>query len=286
MSKKQSLGRGIDSLLPTDFSVEAVVDPGEQVKNIPIKDIVANPDQPRKNFDQEAIKELSKSIKQHGIIQPLVVTPAGKQFRIVAGERRYRAAKEAELKKLPVIVRDHKELEEVEIALVENVQRVDLSPLEQAASIAKLRDQFSLSVAQVATKLGKSEAAVSNTMRLLQLPPAAIHALQENKISEGHARAILALKTDEKLQNDLLSKIITQGWSVRHAELYVTQRKSQKSSAKVSSKLSAGTQKLYGNLPQKWQKKVSISEKNSDKGSIKISYDSTDELQNILKNLK
>jgi len=169
-AKKNGLGRGFESLIPTDFSLSDVASPGEQVKNIPIEKILVNPAQPRKQFDEDSLKELAQSIKQHGIIQPLVVTPKGDKYRIVAGERRYRASKIANISSIPAIIRNHAELEELEIALVENVQRVDLSPLEQAISIVKLRDQFSLSLTQISKKLGKAETTISNTIRLLHLP--------------------------------------------------------------------------------------------------------------------
>ena len=194
MAKNTGLGRGFDGLIPTSLDVADVATPGESVKKVAISKIVPNPEQPRKHFDESSLKEMAASIKQHGIIQPLVVTPYKDKYRIVAGERRYRASLLAKLEKLPVIIRDHEELEELEIALVENVQRVDLSPLEQAVSIVRLRDQFSLSIGEIAKKLGKAETTVSNIVRLLQLPKAAVIALQKNQISEGHARAILALK--------------------------------------------------------------------------------------------
>ncbi len=191
---KTGLGRGFEGLIPVGLDIADVAAPGEHIKSVAIDIIVANPDQPRREFDEKALQELAVSIKEHGIIQPLVVTPHGDKFRIVAGERRFRASKIAGIAKLPVIVRNHEELEQLEIALVENVQRVDLSPLEQAVSIVRLRDQFSLTPKQIAGKLGKAETTVSNIVRLLQLPKEAVESLKSGQISEGHARAILALK--------------------------------------------------------------------------------------------
>src|SRR6056297_1657281 len=138
MKGKQGLGKGFEGLIPTGFDVSSVVSPGESVRQIELSRLHPNPDQPRKSFDEAALKELASSIGQHGIIQPLVATPSDSGFRIIAGERRFRAAQIQGLKKVPVLVRDHKELEELEIALVENVQRVDLSPLETAVSIVRL----------------------------------------------------------------------------------------------------------------------------------------------------
>ncbi len=279
---KQSLGRGFDSLIPQNFSLEDVATPSEQIKQVAIDKIVINPEQPRKSFDETALLELSKSIKQHGIIQPLVVTPFDDKYRIVAGERRYRASKLAGLKKIPAVIRDHEELEELEIALVENVQRVDLTPLEQAVSIVKLRDQFSLTPKEIASKLGKAETTVSNIVRLLQLPTGAVKAMQKNQITEGHARAILALKTDEKMQNELLNKIITQKLSVREAEQFVKQNKS---SDKHKKTLSPETQRLVNDLDKGTRGKVSIQEKSKTSGKITIKYASIDELNSIIKSL-
>jgi ParB family chromosome partitioning protein len=282
---KQALGKGFDGLIPIGFDVGSVVDKGEQIRDIAIEMIVANPDQPRKSFDEKSLEELSHSIKQHGVIQPIVVSKhKDNTYRIVAGERRWRASQLAGLKKLPAIVRDHKELEEIEIALVENIQRVDLSPLETAVSIVKLRDQFSLSASEIAKKLGKAETTVSNIIRLLQLPKQAVEAMQENRITEGHARAILALKTDEEAQLDLLNNIVVQGLSVRDAEKYVHEHKSIMSSNKNS--YSKETKSIINGLKNPLKDTVSIREK-SKKGTgvITIAYKSSDELKQYLKSI-
>lgn len=282
---KQALGKGFDGLIPVGFDVGSVVDKGDTIKEVATDKIVANPDQPRKSFDESALKELSNSIKQHGIIQPLVVsTHRDGLFRIVAGERRYRASQLAGLKKLPVIVRDHKELEEIEIALVENIQRVDLSPLETAVSIVKLRDQFSLTPKQIAKKLGKAETTVSNIVRLLQLPKQAIEAMQENRISEGHARAILSLKADEKAQLKLLNTIIVQNLSVRDAEKFVHEQKGIKTSQK--NEYSKETKKIVNGLKKPLKNTISIREK-SKKGTgvITIKYKSLEELEKYLQSI-
>jgi ParB family chromosome partitioning protein len=279
---KQALGRGFEGLIPTNFDVSEVASPGEHIRNIELSKIIPNPDQPRKDFDNELIKELSVSIKQHGIIQPLVVTPQKDKYRIVAGERRYRASELAGLKKVPVVIRNHEELEELEIALVENVQRVDLSPIEQALSIVKLHEQFSMSYKDISKKLGKAETTISNIVRLLQLPKPAIDALRKNKISEGHARAILALKTDEKLQLELLNKIITQGMSVRQAEAFVHTSKSiQKPVSSKNKLVTKHAQVLLKGLNKSLTGKVTISEKTEKTGSITIKYSNTSELDDL-----
>jgi ParB family chromosome partitioning protein len=282
---KQALGKGFDGLIPVGFDVGSVVSKGEHIRQLAVESIIANPDQPRKSFDDNSLQELARSIKQHGIIQPIVVSKhESGSYRIVAGERRWRASQLAGLSKLPAIVRDHKELEEIEIALVENIQRVDLSPLETAVSIMKLRDQFSLTPKQISKKLGKAETTVSNIIRLLQLPEQAVKAMQENRISEGHARAILALKTDEKAQLDLLNNIIVHKLSVRDAEKYVHEHKSIQLADK--NKYSAEIKKAVSELSGPLKDAVSIREK-SKKGSgvITIKYKNLQELKTYLQNL-
>jgi len=210
-------------LLPPDFDVNLLLDPNDRIQKINVEAIVANAEQPRRHFDEEALNELAQSIKQYGILQPLIARPAnGNGYMLIAGERRLRAAKIAGLTSVPVIIRSPKEHEQLEIALVENVQRVDLSPLEQAASIERLHQQFNLSLSEIARRLGKATSTVNNIVRLLQLPRAAIAALQEQKITEGHARSILALKDTPERQTELLELIIQKGWSVRQAERFVT----------------------------------------------------------------
>lgn len=283
-AKKSVLGRGFEGLIPTGMDVADVASPGEHIKDMTIDKIIANPDQPRKEFDQKTLEELAASITEHGILQPLIVTPRGDSYRIVAGERRYRAAIIAKLTKIPVIIRDHEALEELEIALVENVQRVDLSPLEQAVSIVRLRDQFSMSHSDIAKKLGKAETTISNIIRLLQLPKEAVEALQKNQITEGHARAILALKTDENLQRELLNTIITQKLSVRGAEEFVKTKRTHiedihkaEASKKVTNRLS----KISKNLDVK--AKVQMRKKG---GIVSFVYKNDSRLEKLLSQLE
>ena len=223
----KGLGRGLDSLIPQGFDSTLLLDTDERVQNVFISSILANPDQPRRHFDTQALEELASSIKRFGVLQPLILTPNGdKEYKIIAGERRWRAAKLAGLDKVPAIVRAEKDLEQLEIALIENVQRVDLSPLEQAVSIERLHDQFNMGYGDIASRLGKAMTTVNNIVRLLQLPKEAADALQSNEISEGHARAILALKSEPTTQTELLLQIRKKGWSVRQAEQFVqTQKK-------------------------------------------------------------
>lgn len=225
MAKKLSLGRGFDVLIPKDLDVSIMEEDKTRVQKILIQDITPNPDQPRRQFDQAALSELTLSVKQHGVVQPIIVVRDGTGYRIVAGERRWRAAQAAALEAIPAIVRSLKELEEVELSLIENIQRVDLSPLDQALSVYRLQHQFNLSLEQIAAKLGKAPSTISNLTRLLQLPEAARQALSDGKISEGHARAILALKGKTSKQEELLRCILNNGWTVRQAEQFVVAAK-------------------------------------------------------------
>ena len=223
---KRGLGRGFETLLPQTFDKALIVNDDERIQKLAITAVIANPEQPRRHFDEKALAELAVSIQSFGVLLPLVVRPLKTgQYQIVAGERRWRASKLAGLKQVPAVVRTLKELEELEISLVENVQRVDLSPLEQAASLFRLHEQFSISFETIAARLGKAPSTVNNMVRLLQLPPDAQVALVEHKISEGHARAILALKGHAATQADLLVLIIKHSWSVRMAERFVTSHK-------------------------------------------------------------
>jgi ParB family chromosome partitioning protein len=205
---KQSLGKGFDALIPKDIDQAILEEDKHRVQKILIQDIVPNPDQPRREFDEGALKELTMSIKRHGVLQPIMVVRAnnGSGYRIVAGERRWRAAKAAQLAQIPAIVRSLEELEQVELALIENIQREDLSPLEQAMAVYRLQQQFNLTLESVAEKLGKAPSTVSNLTRLLQLPESAREALRSGKISEGHARAILALKNNSTKKGATSSK--------------------------------------------------------------------------------
>ena len=222
-AKNTGLGKGFAALMPQNFDTTILVDENEKIYKLDVKDIQPNTDQPRQHFDEEALAGLAESIKQHGVVQPLVVTPAkAGKYTIIAGERRWRAAQIAKVQKVPALVRSAEELEQLEIALIENVQRVDLSPLEQARSIERLHQQFNQTYDTIAKRLGKAPSTINNIVRLLQLPPDALEALRGKKMTEGHARAILALKPYPEKQDELLDAILNHGWSVRQAERYVT----------------------------------------------------------------
>ncbi len=285
MSKpKSGLGKGLDVLIPTDFDTALLMEAGDRVQNLFINVIEPNLEQPRRHFDVDALQQLADSITQYGVIQPIVVSPKGDMYLIVAGERRWRAATIAGLEQIPAIVRDREELEQLEVALIENVQRVDLSPLEQALSIERLHQQFNITYSEIAKRLSKAETTISNIVRLLQLLPAARNALQEGKISEGHARAILALKTDPSAQAALLQLIYKNAWSVRQAEQYVTSIKAGiKSKQAVSEKLATETNSTR-KLAKQLNTKVSI-KRTAKGGRLEIYFKNDDELDDLVNKL-
>lgn len=232
MGTNTGLGRGFGSLIPEDIIREEFDPTAGQDKELSesnellIQDIVANPDQPRKSFAPEALEDLAKSVKEHGILQPIVVVRHGDRFKIIAGERRWRAAKKAGLTKMPAIVRDYDDQTKLEVALIENVQREDLTPLEMATSFLKLQEQFNMSMGDIAKRVGKAQSTVSNVKRLLKLPEPAKRALNELRISEQHARAILALDGESQKQQELLDLILKHDWTAARAEQFVTAFKS------------------------------------------------------------
>lgn len=284
MSAKPGLGRGLDTLIPKEFDA-AILDTSEKVQQVAISSVKPNPDQPRKHFDDQALAELASSIKVHGIVQPLVVTKVGQGYRIIAGERRWRAAGIAGLDKVPVIVRSLKQIEELEIAIIENVQRVDLSPLEQALSIERLHDQFSLSYADIAKKLGKAVPTIHNNVRLLQLPEDAKKALANQQITEGHARAILALKDDLESQAELLSSITSYGWSVRQAEQFVVANKKKGDATKPAVKKHMATRNEQTEEIGKRLKTDVTIKRTAKGGKIEIFFKDDSELERITKTL-
>ncbi len=285
MNKRSGLGRGFDTLIPQNFTPDILLEEDERVQKLFISDIEPNRDQPRKYFDEQALSELADSIRQYGILQPLVVTPrGGGKYQLVAGERRWRAAQLAGLETVPAIVRTSKELEQLEIAIVENVQRVDLSPLEQAVSIQRLHDQFNLSYETIAQRLGKAVPTVNNIVRLLQLPKAAQEALQQGEISEGHARSILALRDDPGKQTELLALIKKHRWSVRQAEQFVTAQKAGAKTARAAREKIRTTTPATEKLSKQLSAPVSI-RRTAKGGKLEIGFKSDDELEALVKKI-
>lgn len=279
MSK--GLGKGLDVLIPTDFDNSILTDVNDRVQKLFVKDIQPNPDQPRRTFDEAALRELAESIKQYGILQPLIVSPKDDTYILVAGERRWRAAQLAGLNDVPAIVRKREELEQLEIALIENVQRVDLSPLEQAVSIEKLHQQFTMSYQDISKRLGKATSTVNNIVRLLQLPPQARDALQNHEITEGHARAILALKGQPEQQAELLRLITKHGWNVRQAEQFVTSIKKGAETTKGAVKATNAETPETKRLGKRLKTKVTV-KRMAKGGRLEIYYKSDGELAGLL----
>lgn len=287
MAKRLSgLGRGLDALFPQDFAKDDVLSGSKSlVEEIEIVAITPKDGQPRTVFDEEKIEQLTYSIKEHGVLQPIVVVEAGMgEYVIIAGERRYRAAKKAGLKKIPAVVRTATELQQLELALVENIQREDLSSLEQASSVKRLHEEFGQPYAEIAKRLGKAETTLVNLVRLLGLSGTYQQALKDGKISDGHARALLALSKDPAAQATLFSNIISGHWSVRKAELFVTSHKDSKGSvAKTTSKLLTETKETK-QLSQRLKRPVQI-QRTAKGGKITIRFKDDQDLEKLLKEL-
>ena len=244
MAKNKGLGRGLESLIPTEIIQEQIqVSRNVSVSEIELSKITANPHQPRKDFKPEAIDELARSLEAHGLVQPIVVIKKNANYQLIAGERRVRAARSLNWQTIPALVRTASEQAQLELALVENLHRDDLNPLEIANSYIKLVELFGLEVADIAKKTGKAESTIRNVVRLLNLPDEAKEALVSGAITEGHARQILALK-DHIKQLELLALIIKHGWSVRQTEVF-TKRFKTKGATKENA-----TKRILAETPQ------------------------------------
>ena len=233
----KGLGRGFESLIPTElideeFDITAAEDKKDsELKELKITDIVRDEDQPRREFSAEAIEALAASIKEHGVLQPIVVTKEDGRYKIVAGERRWRASKIAGLDKIPAIIRTLDSQNRLELSIIENAQREDLNAIELATAYAKLKTQFNLSSKDIAAKVGKSEASVQNTMRLLNLPDDVKKIMVKEKLSEGVMRPLVS--ADEKTVKKVLPKIVKEGWTARKVERYFAENKKKSSTAAI-----------------------------------------------------
>ena len=280
MQRRGGLGRGLGALLPTDPSESQ-----EAAKLVPVSDIIPNPRQPRMDFEEEELQELADSIREHGVIQPLIAaeTDSG-QYTLIAGERRLRAAQLAGLENVPVIVRQATDKEMLELALIENVQRADLSPLETAEAYRSLEESFHMTHEEISRRVGKNRVSVTNTLRLLKLPEAVREALAGRKITEGHARVLLALPTEEA-QIAAMNAVIAQSMSVRQTEEYVRKltgnaetEKPPRTAAEVTPELRAMEDYLRRSIGTR----VSIKPGKSGSGTIQIHYYSSEELENLI----
>lgn len=314
--RKNGLGRGLDAFFPDRTSVvkeparktatktvktEKKFDVAEKQTNptvvkrqtadsktgamiVKISSVEPNMDQPRKQFDEDALMELSESIKQYGVLHPLLVSDKKDYYEIIAGERRWRAAKLAGLTEIPVIVKEFSEQELVEISLIENIQREDLNPVEEAMAYKRLIDEFHMKQDEIAERVGKSRTAVTNAMRLLKLSEKVQQMLIDEMITAGHARAILSIADKEK-QESIAMKVFDEKLSVRETEALVKRMLEPPKTAKKS-KFSSAEDAIYESLEEKMKSimgtRVQIHRKKNDKGKIEIEYYSKDELERII----
>ena len=285
MAKKQALGRGLSALLPDEpaFMEQEGL---EQVRQIDIARIRPNPDQPRKNFDEEKLEELAASIRQHGVMQPLILVEQGKDYLIAAGERRWRAAQMAGLKEVPSLVRllDARQL--AELSLIENLQREDLTSLEEAQAFRDLMTGHGYTQEALAERLGKSRSHVANTLRLLNLAPHERKLLEQGKFSAGHARAILSLEEGCPERVLLVSTVIKQGLSVRQAEELAAKLKTEqaaKLSRKQPKKQTATL--VHEDLARRISRRLGVKARitgRAGRGRVTLDFNSEDDLQNIV----
>lgn len=282
MSKKRGLGKGLDALIPTGSDQ---IPSKQGLLQVPVENIQPNPRQPRKSLEIENISQLADSIREHGILQPLVILPkdASGSYTLIAGERRLRAAQKAGLEFVPVIVREANEQQQLEWALVENLQRTDLNPLETANGYLQLADEFDLSHAEIAKRVGKNRATVSNTLRLLKLSAAVRGALIENKISEGHARALLSLPTAQA-QSAALQSILERELSVRQTEELVQRLLGERRKKKPTTKRSPEETDLENQLRDALGTRVTL-KRGRRGGSLVIRFFSDEELNALVDRL-
>ena len=285
MAVKKGLGKGLDSMIPEKI-IKTNSESTDNVSRetlIHISDIEPNKSQPRRKFDEDALQELADSIKQYGIIQPLILQKKDKFYEIIAGERRWRAARIAGLKEVPAIIKDYSPQEVVEIALIENIQREDLNPIEEAQTYHRLIQEFSLKQDEIAERVSKSRAAVTNAIRLLKLDDKVQQMLIDEMLSSGHARALLAIENKET-QYNLACKIFDEKLSVRETEKLVKKVLDEKPLKEVA--VTKEEDVVYRDLEDKIRKivgtKVLIHNRKKNKGSIEIEYYSSDELERLI----
>ena len=285
-SKKFGLGKGLNALIPEDTMKNSIIsneaNKSNGVELININLIKSNDNQPRKSFDDEKIMELAESIKHNGIIQPIILKKDNSEFVIVAGERRWRAAKLAHIKEVPAIIMDLTDKQVLEVSLIENIQREDLNSIEEAVAYKKLIEEFNLTQEELSKRLGKSRVSITNTMRLLNLSENVQQYLIEGVISEGHGRALLSI-IDNKVQYELAQKVIDDKLSVRELEFLIKKMKSEngKTTKSTRSESNPYYKEIMNQLESHFGTKVNISNKNN-KGKIEIEYYSEEDLQRIL----
>ena len=289
MSLARGLGRGLDKLIPTD-TVDSFFDPtaeedekDSKLRDIAVKDIIPDEDQPRRKFDESQLNALADSIRENGVVQPIVVVKEGSKYKIVAGERRWRASKIAGMEKIPAIIRTLDAQKRLELSLIENVQREDLNPIEIATVYAKFRTQFNLSNAEIAKRVGKSESAIVNTTRLLNLPDDAKRAMVEHGLSEGQVRPLVTL-TPEQI-NEVLPKIIEEGWSARRVEQYKVnlnnRKKAQKSAQDTAAHADSDNSVIAESIRERLGSKVKITTSARGSGEIVLKFKNKQEFEKL-----
>ena len=281
MSKTRGLGRGFDSLIPNQVEPEFDPAPVEEggISQIDVSLIDPNPNQPRDTFDPQELDALAASIKEHGVLQPIVVRKIDSRYELIAGERRLRAVKSLGVDTVPSVVRSFDEQQSLELALIENIQREQLNPVETAAAYEKLISQFNLAVKEVAKRVGRDQSTIKNTLRLLRLPTEAKRALASNAISEGHARSILSLESESQ-QKELLRRIIDDGWNVRQAEEFARDIKTKRKSPTQLT----GENDATAKLSEKLGAKVQI-QRRAKGGRLMIHYENDDDFERIINTL-
>ena len=280
MTKKTGLGKGLGALLVNNVIEDEKVQEGETVQSLKIIEVEPNREQPRRNFDEEALEELANSIKEYGVIQPIIVTKQEDYYQIVAGERRWRASKKAGLSEIPAIVREYDKQKNSEIALIENIQREDLNPIEKALAIRTLLDTYNLTQQKLADKLGISRSGLANTVRILNLSSDVIELVKEGKLTEGHCKALLAIEDPEK-QYKVAVQMIESGDSVREAEKQVKTKKKKVSNDRyepIYREIETSFRNFFGT-------KVKLDAKQRS-GKIIIQYSSNEDLDRILNLIK
>lgn len=295
MAVKRGLGKGLDSLIPNKVEEEKKTSEKKTTDNkevtgdgpvtmVNITKVEPNREQPRKNFDEDALEELAESIKQFGLLQPILVQDRKTYYEIIAGERRWRASKKAGLKEVPVIIRNYSEQEIVEISLIENIQREDLNPIEEAQAYKRLLTEFNLKQDEVAERVSKSRTAVTNSMRLLKLCDNVQQMIIDDMISTGHARALITIEDPEQ-QYALAQQIFDEKLSVRDVEKLVKNLNKPakiKKTAATDKSLEAVYQDIEENLKQKLSTKVSITPKGNGAGKLEIEFYSHEDLEKIM----
>lgn len=282
MAKKFGLGKGLGALIPEDNNIKEEKNENGGIINIELKDIKANKKQPRKFFDNNKLNELAESVKEHGIIQPLILKKEEKGYSIIAGERRYRAAKIAELTEVPALIMDISDEKLLQLSLIENIQREDLNPIEEGLAYERLLKEFALTQEELSKTMGKSRTTITNTMRLLKLDDRVKEYVIEGVISEGHGRAILPLENDA--QYEIAQKIIDNSLSVRETEKLVKRILNDAVEEKTSERrkpLNPYYKDVRDRLQDHFGTKVNLNA-NKNKGKIEIEYYSEEDLQRIL----